>query len=110
MKCKSCGNKLSLSWFIFSFHWTKYVCPNCGTLYEWTKKRKILGGIIGGLSGLASPLIILYLRQLTSIESIYYRLILGIFLFAIVIMILMFIQLSISGQFSTSEKQPFLKN
>lgn len=109
-QCSTCSSTISLSWFILSFHWTKYVCPNCGTLFEWTKKRKILGGIIGGLSGITSISILLYLNHLASIKSIYKEIILGMLLFSIIILSLLLIQLLVSGQLCKSKKQPFFKS
>ncbi|WP_217491057.1 hypothetical protein, partial [Vibrio cidicii] len=50
-QCPKCQKNVALSWFLFSSHWTKYRCINCGALMKWNRKRAYLGAIIGGLSG-----------------------------------------------------------
>ena len=67
-KCSKCSAKISLSWFISAFGWTKYRCVNCGVKHKFTGRHVFVVAlmpvlIIGGFEILPD-----------SIESFSYRL------------------------------------
>ena len=55
-KCPSCQYGISLSWFLFSFKWTKYRCTRCGALIGWTSRRTSVAMFAGAFSGAFIPL------------------------------------------------------
>ena len=54
-RCPKCKRNVSLSWFIWGSHWTKYRCIDCGALMKWSRRRAYVGALVGGFSG---PLVI----------------------------------------------------
>ena len=52
-RCPKCSVVLPLRWSLFSAAWTKCRCVSCGSLIEWTNRRRLVGGICGGLGAIA---------------------------------------------------------
>ncbi len=55
-QCKNCSKKISLSWFLTAFNWTKYRCVNCGSTHEFTTRHGYIAGIVGVSSALFYPI------------------------------------------------------
>ena len=51
-RCLKCEKRISFAWLLFSRYSTKYRCSNCKTAYAWNARRHIVGGVVGGLSGM----------------------------------------------------------
>ena len=55
-ECKSCFKKISLSWFLNAFKWTKYRCVNCGSTHEFTTRHGYVAGTVGALTAFFYPI------------------------------------------------------
>ena len=64
MNCKNCSNTLS-SKIILKSYWKGYqnfLCSNCATLYEFTFKDRLIGGLVIGISTFITGLIMFNLE------------------------------------------------
>ncbi|HDZ32129.1 MAG TPA: hypothetical protein ENH67_04500 [Pseudoalteromonas sp.] len=55
-QCRSCSKKISLSWFLTAFKWTKYRCVKCGSIHEFTTRRGYIAGIVGASTAFFYPI------------------------------------------------------
>jgi len=55
-QCKSCSQKISLSWFLTAFKWTKYRCVSCGSTHEFTARHGYVAGISGAATAFFYPI------------------------------------------------------
>ncbi len=56
-KCPNCDESISLYWLLFKTGTKEYKCKRCHSIIRRTSRYKIIGGVVGGLSGAGSVLI-----------------------------------------------------
>ncbi len=90
-ECLNYKKPLSLIWFLFSRVSIKHTCTHCKTTFAWTFRRRIVGGIVGAISGML-PL---------SLFILFDSLLIGVFLALLIIFAIMVFT---PGQYSIYEK------